>query len=270
MSGSGGTTKRLGGEFLSSCHQCNTYQDISSCVATDSGWTSDDICEAWFFKVFLETAVGRRISDAPIVLLLDGHSSHISSRILDIAYQNRVFIVCLPPKTTHKLQPLDVGVFNLIQAAWKRLCEDSTVIGEPISKTAAITRYMEAREAGLRSSAVLDAWRRSGQHPLDPSIFSDEDYAPSMVSSTSTHLPPSFPIADPPVFENPPAPNPDGPLAGPIENVPLHSGTPDADPNLAMPGHGVAPPEATRGLNSAEGSCVNLISLSQHLVTHRE
>ncbi|KAL5637795.1 hypothetical protein ACGC1H_002158 [Rhizoctonia solani] len=168
-------------------------KDIGCCVATENGWTSDDICEAWFTKVFLPTAVERRVSDAPLVLLLNGHGSHISMQVLDAAYKNGVFIICLPPKTTHKLQLLDVGVFNLVQVAWKRLCEDSTEVGEPITKIAAISRYMEARKRGLHPVAVKDAWQRSGQHPLDPGIFGDEDYAPSVVSSTCIHLPPSFP-----------------------------------------------------------------------------
>lgn len=176
---------------------------LTSCVPTENGWTSDDICEAWFTKVFLKTAVERRVSNVPLVLLLDGHGSHITPQVLETAYKNSVFIICLPPKTTHKLQPLDVGVFNLVQAAWKRLCEDSAEIGEPITRTAAISRYMEARKSGLHLVAVKDAWQRSGQYPLNPGIFGDEDYAPSTVSSTRVHLPPSFPQLDVPALEQP-------------------------------------------------------------------
>ncbi|EUC62918.1 DDE superfamily endonuclease [Rhizoctonia solani AG-3 Rhs1AP] len=199
-------------------------KEIGCCVTSENGWTSDDICEAWFTKVFLKTALERRVSNAPLVLLLDGHGSHISMQVLNAAYKNRVFIICLPPKTTHKLQPLDVGVFNLVQGAWKRLCEDSAGIGEPITKTAAISRYIEAREAGLHSTAIKDAWRRSGQHPLDPSIFGKEDYAPSTVSSVSVHLPESFPAIIPPVNPEQPVPPPPpvvDPNAGSIAAAPV-------------------------------------------------
>ncbi|CUA74767.1 similar to ORF [Rhizoctonia solani] len=176
-------------------------KEIGCCVPTENGWTSDDICEAWFTKVFIKTAIERRVSNAPLVLLLDGHGSHITTQVLKAPYKNSVFIICLPPKTTHKLQPLDVGMFNLVQGAWKRLCEDSAEIGEPITKTAAISRYMEARKSGLHPMAVKDA--RSGQYPLDPGIFGDEDYAPSAISSTRVHLPPSFPDLVVPVLEQP-------------------------------------------------------------------
>ncbi|KAF8710189.1 DDE superfamily endonuclease, partial [Rhizoctonia solani] len=168
-------------------------KEIGCCVSTENGWTSDNICKAWFTKVFLQTATQRQVLEAPIVLLLDGHGSHISTQILEAAFKNHMFIICLPPKTTHKLQPLDVGVFNLVQGDWKKRCKDSARAGIPINKVAAISRYMEAWKAGLHSAAVKDAWRQSGQYPLNPNIFGDEDYAPSKVSSTLVHLPPSFP-----------------------------------------------------------------------------
>ncbi|KAJ8959864.1 hypothetical protein NQ318_011599 [Aromia moschata] len=47
----------------------------------------------------------------PVLLILDGHLSHTKN--LDVilkARENFVTLLCLPPYTTHKLQPLDVGV----------------------------------------------------------------------------------------------------------------------------------------------------------------
>ncbi|QRW26656.1 DDE superfamily endonuclease [Rhizoctonia solani] len=178
-------------------------KEISCCVPTEDRWTLDDICEAWFTKVFLKTTAERQVSNMPLVLLLDGHGSHITPQVLGAAYKNNMFIICLPPKTTHKLQPLDVGVFNLVQVVWKQLCEDSTKIGKPITRTTAISRYMEAWKSRLHPTAIKDAWWQSGQHPLDPGIFGDKDYAPSTISSTCVHLPPSFPQLDVPVLDQP-------------------------------------------------------------------
>ncbi|KAJ8962892.1 hypothetical protein NQ318_001302 [Aromia moschata] len=47
----------------------------------------------------------------PVLLILDGHLSHTKN--IDVilkARENFVTLLCLPPYTTHKLQPLDVGV----------------------------------------------------------------------------------------------------------------------------------------------------------------
>ncbi|KIJ38018.1 hypothetical protein M422DRAFT_177172 [Sphaerobolus stellatus SS14] len=41
-----------------------------------------------------------------------------------VAFNNNILLLAIPPKTTHKLQPLDVGVFGPFQTAWVKHCED--------------------------------------------------------------------------------------------------------------------------------------------------
>ena len=42
------------------------------------------------------------------MLILDGHYSHTSNmKVIEKAKENHISLVCLPPKTTHRLQPLD-------------------------------------------------------------------------------------------------------------------------------------------------------------------
>ena len=45
------------------------------------------------------------------LLLVDGHSSHVNMEFIDWADRHRIIIMILPPYTTHRLQPLDVGMF---------------------------------------------------------------------------------------------------------------------------------------------------------------
>ncbi len=52
------------------------------------------------------------------MLIVDGHASHEDSRIIDIAQQHKIEILELPPHMTHRLQPLDVGIFGPLQRAW--------------------------------------------------------------------------------------------------------------------------------------------------------
>jgi DDE superfamily endonuclease len=56
------------------------------------------------------------------LLILDGHSSHINMAFISLADSLRILILILPPHTTHRLQPLDVGLFSpLAKAYTKRL-----------------------------------------------------------------------------------------------------------------------------------------------------
>jgi len=45
------------------------------------------------------------------LLFLDGHGSHLTLEVAELARDNRVTIVRFPPNATHELQPLDRSVF---------------------------------------------------------------------------------------------------------------------------------------------------------------
>ncbi|KIJ25042.1 hypothetical protein M422DRAFT_147688, partial [Sphaerobolus stellatus SS14] len=83
-----------------------------------NGWTDNTICHQWFEKAFIPFAKGRNISGQPILLVSDGHQSHETSEMHQLAFDNEIILLSLPPHCTHKLQPLDVGVFGPFQQAW--------------------------------------------------------------------------------------------------------------------------------------------------------
>ena len=79
---------------------------------------TDSIGERWFEEVFLAQCGDQR----PQLLVLDGHSSHESLAILELAIQHDIHILCLPPHTTHALQPLDRSVFGPLNKAFNTVC----------------------------------------------------------------------------------------------------------------------------------------------------
>ncbi|GBM67201.1 hypothetical protein AVEN_160797-1 [Araneus ventricosus] len=55
------------------------------------------------------------------ILILDGHCSHVSSiLLLELTDRNEVSLFCLPPYTTHALQPLDKSFFGPFKTFFKR------------------------------------------------------------------------------------------------------------------------------------------------------
>ncbi|KAJ3981947.1 hypothetical protein F5890DRAFT_1476563 [Lentinula detonsa] len=56
-----------------------------------------------------------------------------------------------------------------------------------------VKEYMAARASAFKGSTILAAWQKSGICPLNPGIFTEADYAPSVTSSTQIQLPKSFP-----------------------------------------------------------------------------
>lgn len=61
------------------------------------------------------------LSTGNVILLFDGHHSHINLSLAKEANDRGVHLVLLPPNTTHALQPLDVGVFAPMKTQWQRI-----------------------------------------------------------------------------------------------------------------------------------------------------
>ncbi len=55
------------------------------------------------------------------ILFLDGHNSHVSIEVIDLASKNNITLICLIAHSTHALQPLDVGVFKTAKTVWKEV-----------------------------------------------------------------------------------------------------------------------------------------------------
>ena len=76
-----------------------------------SGWTDRELFYGWLEEHFLAHAVPAR----PLLLLVDGHSSHYDPNSIRFARDHFVIIFCLPPHTTHEAQPLDVTFFGSLK-----------------------------------------------------------------------------------------------------------------------------------------------------------
>ena len=58
-----------------------------------------------------EHFITNAVSHRPLLLLLDGHSSHFQPKTIELAQEKGVVVFCLPPHTTNECQPLDVSFF---------------------------------------------------------------------------------------------------------------------------------------------------------------
>lgn len=56
------------------------------------------------------------------MLIQDGHTSHTSIKLIELARENNILLLCLPLHTMHILQPLDVGVFKSFKANISKAC----------------------------------------------------------------------------------------------------------------------------------------------------
>ncbi|XP_072398252.1 uncharacterized protein [Diabrotica undecimpunctata] len=73
-----------------------------------SGWMQTEIMSNIWFPHFLKHI--HPTENNPVLLILDGHSTHVKNlALIETARQHHVHILLTPPHTSHKLQPLDVS-----------------------------------------------------------------------------------------------------------------------------------------------------------------
>jgi hypothetical protein len=111
----------------------------------------------------------RRNDGKQRLLLLDGHGSHLTARFIAFYIDKNIDLVCLPPHTSHLLQPLDVGVFSPLKRALlakieKLFCLDTRRIPR-IEWTEA---YIMARNRAFISRNIESSFRTSGIYLLSP------------------------------------------------------------------------------------------------------
>ena len=84
---------------------------------SDNGWINGELYLEWF-DFFLQNITPSR----PVLLIQDGHGSHVSIPLIEKARSNGIHLLRLPAHTTHTLQPLDVGVFKSFQSNFSKAC----------------------------------------------------------------------------------------------------------------------------------------------------
>ncbi|XP_049799632.1 uncharacterized protein LOC126234936 [Schistocerca nitens] len=73
----------------------------------ETGWMTKELFLTWFKKFIAFTGA---LKERPILLILDGHKRHTKNlELIDVARENGVVLLCLPPHCSHRLQPLDVA-----------------------------------------------------------------------------------------------------------------------------------------------------------------
>ena len=75
-------------------------------VAQKSGWIDKDLYLQWFKELFLRPIPSER----PVLLIMDGHKSHVTEDLILTAAENKILVFCLPAHASHLLQPLDLSL----------------------------------------------------------------------------------------------------------------------------------------------------------------
>ena len=130
-----------------------------------NGWTSDQIGLDWLQKHFIPNSTRK---EAYILLILDGHSSHLTPQFDKLCEEHKIICLCMPAHASHLLQHLDVGCFSILKKAYRRLIGEEMRNGvNSIDKDNFLQIYPIARKATFKASTIQNSFRGAGLVPLD-------------------------------------------------------------------------------------------------------
>lgn len=118
------------------------------------------------------------------ILILDGHSSHLSLRLLRKAREFNVDIIIYPSHCTHLLQGLDVVCFAPFKQIWAkeiRMFEAENYRG--VRKEDFAQVFGKAYLRAFTPQLILQAWETTGVFPFNDKIVPPEKMAPSETST---------------------------------------------------------------------------------------
>ena len=148
-------------------------------VYHESGWINKETFLVWFKKFVEHSNPGPK---KPVLLILDGHSSHTKSlELVNFARKNNVVLICFPPHATHRLQPLDVSFMAPLSAFY----EQETIKWLLHHPGRYVTIYQVGeffRNAFSRTATVQNAvngFKKTGIYPFNRDVFPEHLFAPS-------------------------------------------------------------------------------------------
>ena len=147
-----------------------------------NGYMDSELFKKWVEKQFLPQT---HHLPRPLLLILDGHGSHMNIDMIDLLVENDVHLYCLPPHTTNILQPCDVAIFRPLKAYFSRLTDMvklaslGTTNHVHISKKNFSAIFKEAFDKALVVSTIKKGFRKCGIMPFNPDAIDKNRLMPS-------------------------------------------------------------------------------------------
>ena len=104
----------------------------------------------------------------PVLLLMDGHSSHFCPNIIRMAAKEKIILFTLPPNTTHLTQPLYKGCFGPLKVACHQVCHRfySQNPGRVVSIYDFSALFSEAWSQSMTVKNITSGFKVTGIYPV--------------------------------------------------------------------------------------------------------
>uniref|UniRef100_A0A182VSM6 HTH CENPB-type domain-containing protein n=1 Tax=Anopheles minimus TaxID=112268 RepID=A0A182VSM6_9DIPT len=170
---------------------------------SERGWMDTNNFREYIIKVFHPWLVARGVQ-CPVILFLDGHSSHKSIEVADVCQLLGIILISLYPNKTHIIQPADVAVFKPLKEKWRDLLRQTF----PLKHFGPVLQ--DAVMFGIKAESIQNGFRVCGFYPFGPENvdFSKCLNVPEQNNSTNRIQEPGTQSVSSPQISVPPIQNP--------------------------------------------------------------
>lgn len=156
----------------------NTIPSGWSIGKSENGWMSGETFFEYISEVFdpwLTTTCIQR----PVVLYVDGHSSHLTMTLFDFCRDHDIELIALLPNTTHLIHPLEVALFPLLNAAWKENVEQWKISNEDKNvRREDFGPLLKTTIESIKLPQVMSiGFQQTGLHPFSADVVNDMDFS---------------------------------------------------------------------------------------------
>lgn len=147
-------------------------------ASSKNGWMETAIFKNYFLKTIIPTVGNER----PVLIIYDGHSTHIDVETIEAAMRENITILKLPPHSSHLLQPLDISVFKSINSRWdeKLSTWQRQHIGQKLSKKL-FTQFLGDVWKSLNPEIIKNGFRKAGIYPFCRNIIAETEFPPHLL-----------------------------------------------------------------------------------------
>lgn len=152
---------------------------------SDSGWMVTELFYGWVANHFVKHIPPER----PVLLLVDGHTTHIDLETSKFCKENGILLYCLLAHSSHITQPLDVGFFGALKTNWKKACDKFKIsnMGSSVTKETFSSVFNTAWTSTVKMSTIVNSFARAGIYPINRNaIGKGGTIDPALLYSEST------------------------------------------------------------------------------------
>lgn len=146
----------------------------TSYAASPNGWMETEI----FINYFKKTLIPALGAERPVLVLYDGHATHVSVDLIETALAHDITILKIPPHTSDRLQPLDLSVFRSFKQKWDEIVTkwQRQNIGQRLPKSL-FSQFLGETWLKVSEDVIKSGFIKGGIYPFNPNVIPREHFS---------------------------------------------------------------------------------------------